>query len=340
MKKLFNIQDKLILRKKLSEESFKRTTCSFYKYFNIKNLESFRDHIYIVCSNLGILGRIYVANEGINAQISIPNNNLRKLKKHLNEINELKNIKIKIGVEDDGKSFEKLIVRIKSKIVADGLRIHNFDPTKVGKYLSPKKFNQTMEEKDSIVVDVRNHYETEVGLFEGGISPNTDTFRESLPEIKKILKGKEKNKILLYCTGGIRCEKASAYLKHHGFQDVNQLEGGIIEYAHQVKQKKIRSKFKGKNFVFDKRLGEKVTEDIISNCHQCYKPSNSHTDCAFQPCHKLFIQCKSCSIKYNGCCSKKCYEFSKLPKEEIYEIKGQINNDKSVTQNKLKKTII
>ena len=134
--------------------------------------------------------------------------------------------------------------------------------------------------------------------------------------MKELLKGHENDTVLMYCTGGIRCEKASSYLLNHGFKDVNQLNGGIIKYAHDIKKDKVDCKFIGKNFVFDHRLGENITDDIISNCHQCGNPSNRHLDCENQACHILFIQCEDCAEKYKNCCSKKCTDFSQLPREE------------------------
>ena len=134
--------------------------------------------------------------------------------------------------------------------------------------------------------------------------------------VKEILSGKEDEKILLYCTGGIRCEKASAFLKHHGFKDVNQLHGGIIEYARQVKVKGLESKFKGKNFVFDERMGERITDEIISKCYQCGNLCDSHYNCANDGCHLLFIQCEACKEKFEGCCSVECQNITRLPIEE------------------------
>jgi UPF0176 protein len=120
----------------------------------------------------------------------------------------------------------------------------------------------------------------------------------------------------MYCTGGIRCEKASAYFKHNGFEKVYQLEGGIIKYAQDAKEKGLENKFIGKNFVFDERMAEAITEDVISNCHQCGQPANTHINCANDACHLLFIQCEACAAKYDKCCSNDCKEFIKLPKEE------------------------
>jgi len=165
-------------------------------------------------------------------------------------------------------------------------------------------------------VDMRNYYESEVGRFENAIVPDVDTSRELLPEVKRLLQGHEQDEVLLYCTGGIRCEKASAYLINSGFEKVSQLKGGIIQYAHDVKQQGLESKFIGKNFVFDARMGERVTNDVLGVCHQCGLPADRHLDCGNDACHILFIQCVACNEKYNGCCSHECQEFASLPIEE------------------------
>ena len=163
---------------------------------------------------------------------------------------------------------------------------------------------------------MRNYYESEVGRFENAIIPDVDTSRELLPEVKNLLNGHEKDEILLYCTGGIRCEKASSYLIKSGFSNVNQLKGGIIQYAHDVRTKGLDSKFKGKNFVFDARMGERITNDIVGKCHQCGNPADHHLDCGNEACHILFIQCDKCYKKYDGCCTKECKDFASLPIEE------------------------
>ncbi len=155
-----------------------------------------------------------------------------------------------------------------------------------------------------------------MGKFKGAMIPNVETSKELLPEVKRLLKGKENKKILMYCTGGIRCEKASSFMIKNGFNDVNQLNGGIINYAHAVNKKAIKSKFVGKNFVFDSRLGERITDHILSQCHQCGEPSDDHIDCKNDACHILFIQCSNCSKQYEQCCSKECMEFNNLPIEE------------------------
>ena len=322
---LYNKKSPSELQKELQDESFERITCSFYRYIKIGSPEAMRDVLYVELNELNVLGRIYLAHEGVNAQISVPKPNWDNFITKLYHRNEFDNMPIKIAVESENESFLKLIIRIKPQIVADGLIGEEYDLSNIGNHLSAKEFNQAMDEDGTIIVDVRNHYESEVGHFKDAICPDVDTFKESLPIIKELLKGHEDDKVLLYCTGGIRCEKTSAYLKHNNFNDVNQLQGGIISYSHQINAENIDSKFKGKNFVFDKRMGEKITDEVISNCHQCYKPSDSHTNCKNQACHILFIQCGTCGEKFGGCCSQECYEFSKISIEEQRKIRKDPN---------------
>ena len=295
-------------------EQFERTTCSFYRYIKINDLINIRNQLYTNLIELHCLGRIYIAREGINAQVSVPKPNWDAFIYILDSFAEFNNMHIKPAVTHSKYSFIKLIVRVKNKIVADGLKADLVISPNEETYLSAAEFNEAMDDPKSIVVDIRNYYESEVGHFNNAICPDADTFKDILPLVKKILNAK--NKLLLYCTGGIRCEKASAYLKSHNFEDVYQLEGGIISYFHQVKEKNLECKFIGKNFVFDARMGENITDDIISKCHQCEAPSNRHTNCNNQACHILFIQCKECDIFFNNCCSKECSEIAAKPLDE------------------------
>lgn len=335
---LYNKYDKETLRNKLIAEDFPRTTLSFYRYVILENVNEMRDMLYKEFEEFQVFGRIYVAREGINAQISVPTHNFEKFISQLYSHPEFANVDLKIAVEDDGKSFYKLIVRVRSKIVADGLADDTFDVTNVGNHLNAKEFNEAMQQPETIVVDLRNHYESEVGHFKGAILPDADTFRDELPMVVNLLKDQKDKKILLYCTGGIRCEKASAYLKHEGFEDVNQLNGGIIHYARQVKAEGLESKFIGKNFVFDDRMGERITEEIISSCHQCGEPCDTHVNCANDDCHLLFIQCDKCAAKMNGCCTPTCKDISLMPVEKQRELrKGRIKeNAHSVYKSRLR----
>ena len=315
-KDLRNKYDKQTLKKRLENEPFTRRTLSFYRYVILDEPALLRDELFIEWSSMGVLGRVYLAKEGINAQISVPEPEFENFKTALFNRVAFKDMPFKFAVEDDGKSFLKLIVRVKHKIVADGLDDQSFDVTNVGKHLSAKEFNDALSLPGTIVVDMRNHYESEVGRFEGAICPDADTFKEELPIVLDELKDKKDQKVLLYCTGGVRCEKASAYFKHHGFSDVNQLHGGIIDYVRQLKAENLPSKFIGKNFVFDQRLGERITPDIISTCHQCDQPCDNHTNCANDDCHLLFIQCDSCKEKYQNCCTPTCQDIIQLPIED------------------------
>ena len=310
-------------RATLIEEAGKdRLTISFYTYAHIKNPELFRNHLFISWNDLDVLGRIYVAKEGINAQISVPAENFESFKNHLDSIVFLKNIRLNIAVEQDNMSFLKLKVKVRHKIVADGLNDDTFDVTNMGTHLKAKEFNAILEDPNTVLVDMRNHYESEIGHFEGAVTPDVDTFRDSLDIIEENLKEhKEDKNLVMYCTGGIRCEKASAYYKHKGFKKVFQLEGGIINYVRQTKEEGIENKFIGKNFVFDHRRGERISEDIIAKCHQCGNPFDSHVNCANEACHLLFIQCNSCAEKMNNCCSKECKEVHELPFKEQKELR-------------------
>ncbi|MDG2195101.1 MAG: rhodanese-related sulfurtransferase [Polaribacter sp.] len=306
-----------------------RLTISFYQYFKIENPQLFRDQLFVEWDALGVLGRTYVSFEGINAQISVPAENFLALKKQLDAVSFLKDIRLNVAVEQDNKSFLKLKIKVRNKIVADGLSDASFDVTDIGVHLNAAEFNKMLSDPNTVCVDMRNHYESEIGHFKGAVTPDVDTFRDSLDIIEEDLKAhKEDKNLLMYCTGGIRCEKASAYYKHKGFQNVFQLEGGIIEYTRQVKSEGIENKFIGKNFVFDHRRAERISEDIISNCHQCGEVCDTHVNCENQACHLLFIQCKSCSEKMETCCSNKCKEVAALPFEEQKELrKGKGNSN-------------
>ncbi len=321
---LHNRVNRKELRERIQTEPVQRTTLSFYAYALIPDTEDFRNNLYRSLIGLEVLGRIYVAHEGINAQISVPSGNLESLKSYLDTISFLSDIRLNLAVEDDGKSFFTLAVKVRDKIVADGLDDSSFDVRDSGTHLNAEAFNVLTGQPDTIVVDMRNHYESEVGFFENAILPPMETFREGLPMVADMLAHEKEKHIVMYCTGGIRCEKASAYLKYRGFQHVYQLDGGIIEYARQVSRAGLTNKFVGKNFVFDERLGERISEDVVASCHLCGMPCDDHTNCANDACHLLFIQCPQCASDYSGCCSVQCKDFIHLPEEERKELRGKI----------------
>lgn len=311
------------LEERLMNEPFERATVSFYKYIILENPQQFRDSLFITLSELNCLGRIYVSREGINAQMSIPVQYKEQFIQALASISEIHDVPLKWAVEDDGKSFYKLTIKVRPKLVADGLADGSFDVTNVGTHLTALEFHNAINQPDTLVVDMRNHYESEIGRFENAVCADSDTFAEGIVKVTEVLKDQKDKKILLYCTGGIRCEKASAYLRQQGFKDVFQLYGGIIEYANTIKKLNLPSKFTGKNFVFDRRLGEDIDGSVISRCHQCGEPSNTHVNCANMDCNLLFIQCNKCSKKYDGTCSKDCQHILSLSEAERKKLRPE-----------------
>ena len=323
---LRNIVNREELRKKMEADNRPYTTISFYRYFPIENPQEFRDQLYLNWINHEVVGRVYVANEGINAQIALPSERFEGFKTDLYKIEFLDGIRLNVAIEENQKSFIKLDVKVRPKIVADGIQDPSFNPTNTGTYLTADQWNDYMDDDQTVVIDMRNHYESEVGKFENAECPDVDTFREELEVVIDKYEENKDKRILMYCTGGIRCEKASAWMRHNGFNEVYHLKGGIINYVKQVREKNLENKFKGVNFVFDQRLHERVSDDIISSCHQCGEPADVHINCANTACHLLFIQCEKCAANYNSCCSQECADFIKLPENEQKEKrKGRVS---------------
>ena len=314
MKKLVNTKSKKELLADLEKEYFRRKTISFYRYVKITDPKEMRDFLFAKFEELGCLGRIYIAEEGINAQMNVPEHNFEKFDKFIQSIAEFSGVPYKVAVEEKGKSsFLKLIVKVRPKIVADGLDDKTFNPADTGEYATAEDVNE-MIEKGATVIDMRNFYEAEIGHFEGAKIMPVDTFREQLAKVDEMFRDEKDQEVLLYCTGGIRCEKASAWMKHNGFKNVKHIKGGVIDYARQVKEKGLPNKFLGKNFVFDERLGEKIGDETISVCHLCDKnKSDEHRHCRNLNCHVLHLSCDDCLKKLNGYCSRFCQVCDKLP---------------------------
>lgn len=321
MNDLHNRIDKKKLKEQLHTSSPDRLTLSFYKYLHIPDPQEFRNTLYTLWNPLGILGRVYVAQEGINSQMSVPNAAFEVFRKTLETMGLSKGVRLNTAIEDDGKSFFVLKIQVKKKIVADGIQDAGFEAGNSGQHLNAAEFNERAQKPGTIIVDMRNHYESEVGHFKNALCPDVDTFKESLPHVENLLKAQKQKDIIMYCTGGIRCEKASAWMKHRGFKKVFQLDGGIIEYARQVKAHGLENRFVGKNFVFDERLGERISPDVVSLCHQCGTPCDTHTNCRNEGCHLLFIQCPTCAAKLAGCCSNECQEIISKPLTEQKELR-------------------
>ncbi|MFB6257993.1 MAG: rhodanese-related sulfurtransferase [Flavobacteriales bacterium] len=316
--------DRSTLLKMIREEPFDRVEFSFYRYTELSHPDCLKEELYEEWSRLGVLGRVYLSREGINAQVSVPEPEKDRFKTVLDQRPAFQNMALRPAIEHRNDAFLKLRIKVRPKLVADGIPEGSLDLEQGPGHLSPEEFHRAMEEKDSIVVDMRNHYESEVGRFKGALTPESETFREELPQVHRALKGQEDKRILLYCTGGIRCEKAGAYLRQQGFKKVEQLEGGIIEYARRMKEIDEIPKFYGKNFVFDERLGERVTDDVIARCHQCGKACDRQVNCRYEGCNLLFIQCEDCERKWEHCCSPECKEMTHLSPEERREHrKGQ-----------------
>jgi UPF0176 protein len=302
-------------KEKILHDGVPRTTLSFYRYVRIGDPTVMRNELFREFARLGCLGRIYVASEGINAQMNVPTAHWKEFDVYVQGKKEFSGIPYKIAVEETNTvSFYKLTIKVKEKIVADGLDDDSFDVTKTGEYLTASEMNTYVNDPDAIIVDMRNGYESEVGHFENAVTPDVDTFREELKIVPEMLKVHKNKKIALYCTGGIRCEKASAWLRHNGFENVKHLRGGIIDYKRQVDEEKLPNLFKGKNFVFDERMGERIGEEVIAHCHLCAETKcDEHIHCKNQTCHVLFICCDGCKTKKRGYCSYKCMTFDKLP---------------------------
>ena len=326
------------LKKLLYAETEPRTTISFYQYFLVDDPKQLRDDLYKALTQLKVFGRIYIATEGINAQISLPVKQVDAFRAYLNTIPPLHHIRLNAAVDDDGKSFWVLKIKVREKIVADGITDPGFSMQNKGSYVNAVQMNTLLQDDDTIVIDMRNHYEYEVGHFVKAIEIPSDTFREQLPMAVDMLKDKKDKHIIMYCTGGIRCEKASAYMLHHGFNQVYHLEGGVINYVRQAKEAGIEPRFIGKNFVFDDRLGERITDDIIAKCHQCGKPADTHTNCKNDGCHLLFIQCDQCAAEFDGCCTTECQTIFNMPLKEQQELRKGIDKGMMVF-NKSKKRL-
>lgn len=330
MASLHNRVSRKELKERILLDPTPRITISFYCYFKIEDPASFRNTLYRDLKALDVMGRIYLAHEGINAQISLPTAHLEKFRAYLYSIPSLNGLRLNIAVDDDGKSFYVLDIKVRQKIVADGISDPGFDMANKGRYVNAEQFNDLASHPDTVIIDMRNHYEYEVGHFEDAIEIPSDTFRDQLPMAVDMMKEDKEKNIIMYCTGGIRCEKASAFMLHKGFKNVFHLEGGIINYAQQVKEKGLPNKFHGKNFVFDQRLGERITDEIIAKCHQCGKPADIHVNCVNDACHLLFIQCDECKQKMEGCCSQDCLDFIHLPPDEQKEKRKGIDKGRNV----------
>lgn len=330
MATLHNRVSRKLLKEKAMADQTPRITLSFYCYFNIEDPKQFRDDWYRKLNSIQVFGRIYIANEGINAQINCPVDHFETLRDFIYGHAEMNGLRLNKAVQEDNHSFYVLDIKIRNKIVADGINDPSFSMDNKGKYVNAYQFNEMVKDANTLVIDMRNHYEYEVGRFKNAIEIPSDTFREQLPMAAEMFESDKDRNIIMYCTGGIRCEKASAWMLHNGYKNVFHLEGGIINYINQVNANNLENEFIGKNFVFDERLGERITEDVIANCHVCGKPCDVHVNCANSACHLLFIQCEDCKKSMDGCCSSECQSFIHLSADEQKEKRKGIDKGRNI----------
>lgn len=272
----------------------------FYKYVNIENPEKFMKEHLAYCKELGLLGRILVANEGINGSVCGTEEQTETYKKHMLADGRFNGMQFK---EDLGTMypFKKMVIKIKPEIVRFGVDV---DLKNTGKHISPEEFLKLYENKEDVVIlDARNNYEWKAGKFRDAVTLDIENFRDFPQATDKLAHLKDK-KVVMYCTGGIRCEKASAYLVEKGFRDVSQLDGGILTFAKKYPD----TTWEGTCFVFDKRLISAVntTGSPITNCEICDEVCDLHRNC--KTCNKLIVCCPNCKIKMNGCCSDWCLD--------------------------------
>jgi UPF0176 protein len=280
-------------------------TLLYYKYTSIPNAEKFAEEHLAFCERIGIVGRIIVAEEGINGTVS---GTIVQCQKYMDKLNSdplLSGIDFKID-EVDEPSFATIHLRYKPEIVHSGLKDKSIvDPTrKTGIHLEPAQFAEMKDQDDVVVLDVRSNYEHQLGRFKNALTLDIDNFREFPEKVKELenLKGK---KVLTYCTGGIKCEKASAFLIEQGFTEVYQLHGGIVKYGKEVGGKD----FDGNCYVFDNRVSvpvNAVNPKVISTCRRCGTNSTHMINCANSECNEHFVLCEKCGWETDGCCSEIC----------------------------------
>lgn len=280
---------------------------TFYKYVEVKDPEKLKSDIIDFCREKDILGRILVGEEGINGAASAKNKEILEFQAWLKSNKDFSDLTFRV-YECERNAYHKLVVRVRKEIVAFG---KNVDLRNSGKYVSPKELKEMYDKKeDFVIIDARNDYEFDVGHFDDAVRLPIRNFRDLPDEVEKLKLAKDK-KVVMYCTGGIRCEKASAFLKEQGFNDVSHLKGGIIEFNNEFP----RTNFKGANFVFDDRLID--SEEILLDCKICGKDAKNYTNCYNLDCDKLYACCNSCLRSYRHCCSSECMNSKRQRKDSV-----------------------
>jgi len=292
----------------------------YYFYTTIENPEGYRDEHRALCECLGLKGRIIVGSEGLNGTVSGTKEDCAEYMKALEEDVVTAGIEFKVD-EEEGHVFPKLSVKAREEIVTLGLGDEDFSPNEVtGNYLEPKEWRDAIKDPNAVILDVRNDYEADLGRFKGAIVPPVDAFRDTpqwVRENREIFEGK---RILTYCTGGIRCEKFSGFLVREGFEDVNQLHGGIVKYG---KDEEVRGEdFEGQCYVFDQRISVPVNRanpSVIARCVHCDEPCERYVNCANADCNAQHFCCEECEEEHERCCSAECREIVRAKRAEVVE---------------------
>ena len=278
----------------------------YYKYVPIADPDSFASEHRDLCNEIGLKGRIIVSREGINGTVSGTTEQTSAYIKAMHADARFADMPFKID-SYHAHAFKKLKVKVKSELVHLKLE-EDINPNQLtGKRLTPQEFMEQVEMGDVVILDGRNNYEYALGHFRNAIRPDVSTFREFPEWIRENRALFEDKKVLTYCTGGIRCEKLSGLLIREGFEDVFQLDGGIVTYG---KDPQARGQhFDGKCYVFDERIGvpiNQVEQTVVGLCHHCGQAADKYMNCAYPQCHKQHLVCPSCEEQFAGYCSEQC----------------------------------
>lgn len=278
----------------------------YYKFTPIEDPEQFAKEHLELCNQLQLKGRILVAPEGINGTVSGLKEHTQKYMDWMHAHPQFHDIDFKIDPHDQ-HAFKKMHVRPKKELVTFRVNKKLNPNRKTGKYLSPKEFYELLQQEDVIVLDGRNNYEYDLGHFRGAIRPDVNSFREFPEWIRKNLKDFKNKKIITYCTGGIRCEKLTAYMIEEGFKDVSQLKGGIVTYS---KDPDVQGKlFDGKCYVFDRRISVPINRQehvVVGSCYHCGTATEKYINCKYDFCHRQHLVCEDCEETHQGYCSEEC----------------------------------
>ncbi|WP_339266383.1 rhodanese-related sulfurtransferase [Paenibacillus sp. FSL R5-0470] len=279
----------------------------YYKFVKVPDAEQFAQEHLAYCKELDVKGRILISDEGINGTLSGTIAQTQQYMKDLRANPLFSDIVFKID-EAEGHAFKKIFVRYKKELVT--FRVEDeLDPNVItGEHLAPKDFYEMMQRDDVVILDGRTGYEFDLGHFRGSIRPEVDSFKEFPDWIRENMSELKDKPILTYCTGGIRCEKLSGFMMKEGFQQVYQLDGGIVTYG---KDPEVQGQlFDGKCYVFDERISVQINhtdEDIIvGRCHHCGQPADQYINCANDACHLQHICCEDCEAQHSGHCSDEC----------------------------------